>query len=206
MHQSIPTIRTPDGLHLIGTLVESDAPTTHAVVLVHGGGVTREEGGFFTRLAAGLAESGIASLRFDLRGHGESDGRQEDRTLTMHLNDIAAAIESVRRETGATTIDLIGASFGGGLVAYYAAKRPTDVARLVLLNPQLNYFDRYIEQKPHWVDGHLDDEAAARLQEDGYLEHSPTVRHGRAFLNDVFWIRPNEVLGEITAPTLIVHG
>lgn len=54
-------VRTLDGLQLAATLVTPDQSPTRAVVLVHGGGVTREEGGFFTRLAAGLAEAGIAS-------------------------------------------------------------------------------------------------------------------------------------------------
>ncbi|WP_245549096.1 alpha/beta hydrolase [Nocardia exalbida] len=71
-------IRTLDGLHLAGTIVTPEQPAARAVPLVHGGGVTREEGGFFTRLAAGLADAGFASLRFDLRGHGESEGRQLD--------------------------------------------------------------------------------------------------------------------------------
>lgn len=70
-------VRTLDGLHLAGTLAAPAEPAARAVVLVHGGGVTREEGGFFSRLATGLADAGVASLRFDLRGHGESEGRQE---------------------------------------------------------------------------------------------------------------------------------
>jgi uncharacterized protein len=40
----------------------------------------------------------------------------------------------------------------------------------------------------------------------GYVEHSPTFKLGRAMLNEVFWIHPRQVLGEITAPTLIIHG
>jgi hypothetical protein len=48
----------------------------------------REEGGFFALLAIGLAEAGITSLRFDLRGHGESEGRQEELTLTTILNEV----------------------------------------------------------------------------------------------------------------------
>ena len=47
------TFRALDGLRLSGTLVRPYQPTQRAAVLVHGGGVTREEGGFFTRLAAG---------------------------------------------------------------------------------------------------------------------------------------------------------
>lgn len=200
------TVRTLDGLDLAGTLAAPDLPTDRAVVLVHGGGVTREEGGFFTRLAAGLGEAGVASLRYDLRGHGESDGRQEDNTLTIHLNDVRVALAHLRQATGARQISLLGTSFGGGLAAYYAAKRPGELTRLVLLNPQLNYKDRYIDQKPYWSHDHLDDEAAQRLARDGYISHSATVRHGRAMLNEVFWIQPWQVIEEITVPTLIVHG
>jgi alpha-beta hydrolase superfamily lysophospholipase len=88
LRSSPTTVRTLDGLHLAGSLVTPGSAADRAVVLVHGGGVTREEGGFFTRLAAGLAEAGVVSLRFDLRGHGESEGGQEERTLAAHLNDI----------------------------------------------------------------------------------------------------------------------
>jgi alpha/beta superfamily hydrolase len=77
---------------------------------VHGGGVTREEGGFFTRLAVGLAEAGIASLRFNLRGHGESEGRQEDLTIAGILGDVRAAIAFVRSQSGADRVALLGAS------------------------------------------------------------------------------------------------
>lgn len=73
--ESVPvTIRTLDGLRLAGTLVTPDSATDQAVVLVRGGGVTHEEGSFFQRMAQGLSEAGVASLRFDLRGHGKSEG------------------------------------------------------------------------------------------------------------------------------------
>ncbi len=200
------TIRTLDGLQLAGTLVTPEGTRDRAVVLVHGGGVTREEGGFFTRLADGLGDAGVASLRFDLRGHGESEGRQEEMTLSAHLNDIRVALTHTREAAGASSLSLLGTSFGGGLCAYYVAKQPDELARLVLLNPQLNYKDRYVDQKPYWLNDYLDDAAAQKLTEQGYISHSPTVNHGRALLNEVFWIKPLVVLGEITTPTLLVHG
>lgn len=200
------TFRTLDGLRLSATLDAPETPTNRAVVMVHGGGVTREEGGFFTRLAAGLAEAGVASLRYDLRGHGESEGKQEENVLTAHLNDIRAAFAHLRKATGAARVSLLGTSFGGGLAAYYAAKCPAELTRLALLNPQLDYKNRYVDQKPYWSGDFLDDDAARHLEQDGYLSHSPTVKHGRAMLNEVFWIKPWQVVEEITAPTLIVHG
>lgn len=206
LRSTATVVRALDGLRLAGTLVTPGITAERAVVLVHGGGVTREEGGFFTRLAAGLSEAGVASLRCDLRGHGESEGEQQEMTLSAHLNDIRVVMNHIREATKVTTVSLLGASFGGGLCAYYAAKQSEHLTRLVLLNPQLNYKNRYIDQKPYWSDDRLNDEAARKLREQGYISHSPTVKHGRGFLNEVFWIRPHLVLGEITAPTLIVHG
>jgi alpha-beta hydrolase superfamily lysophospholipase len=200
------TFRTLDGLHLAGTLVTPDGSPEHAVVLVHGGGVTREEGGFFTRLAAGLAAVGVASLRFDMRGHGESEGLQQELTLSAILNDIRVAIAYVREATGVTRLSLIGQSFGGGICGYYAAKRPQEVALLVLLCPQFNYKQRTIDSRPYWTDDYLSDDMARQLTEQGYIQFTPTLKHGRAIFNEVLWLRPDTVLGEISAPTLVVHG
>ncbi|SDI00031.1 hypothetical protein SAMN05421505_1301 [Sinosporangium album] len=199
-------ISTLDGLFLSGALVVPSGLPSEIVVLVHGGGVTREEGGFFTRIAEALCSAGIASLRYDLRGHGASQGLMEEATLSAHLNDIRAAIEYARRELEVSALHLLGASFGGGLVAYYAAKRPGELERLVLLNPQLDYKNRYIDQKSHWQNDRLAVPAAELLRSQGHIHHSSTVKHGRAILNEVFWIRPCEVIEEIEAPTLIVHG
>ncbi|UBU16450.1 alpha/beta hydrolase [Nonomuraea gerenzanensis] len=200
------TIRTIDGLHLAGTLVTPAEPPSHAVVLVHGGGVTREEGGFFTRLARGLSDVGLASLRFDLRGHGDSEGRQEELTLSAILNDIRVALRHVSDATGAGELTLLGTSFTGGITAYYAAKCPDEISRLVLFNPRLNYKERTIDSRPFWQNDHLTDEAASQLSSQGYLLHSSALKHGRAIYNEVFWLRPHEALGEVAAPTLIVHG
>lgn len=199
------TVRTLDGRQLAGTLVKP-AVTDRAIVLVHGGGVTRDEGGFFTRLAAGLAEAGVASLRFDLRGHGESEGRQEELTLSTILNDVAVVVGYVREAAGVPAVSLLGASFAGGITGYYAAKRPDEVDRLVLINPLLDYKKRFIDDKPFWADDHIDDEASRELVEKGFVTHSPTFKLGRGLLNEVFWLQPRTVLSEITAPTLILHG
>lgn len=200
------TFRTLDGLSLAGTLVTPQAAAQDAVVLVHGGGVTREEGGFFTRLTTGLGEAGVASLRFDLRGHGQSEGQQQEVTLSALLNDIRVAIAHVHAETSAGSVSLLGASFGGGICGYYAAKRPEEITRLVLLNPQFDYKKRTIDRQPYWTDDYLNDRTARLLTAQGYIDFTPTLKHGRAILNEVFWLKPHEVLGEIAAPTLVVHG
>jgi pimeloyl-ACP methyl ester carboxylesterase len=206
VHRSEAILTTLDRLQLAATFAEPETPTGHVVVLVHGGGVTREEGGLFARLADGLAEASVASLRFDLRGHGESEGRLEELTLAAVLNDIRVAVAQVRELAGVAKVSLLGASFGGGICAYYAAKRPAEVERLVLLNPQLDYKRRTVDNTPFWEDDRLKPEAAAQLTERGYLAFSPTLRHGRAIFHEVFWFDLDDAIPKITAPTLLVHG
>jgi len=194
-----------DGLLLRGTVVAASG-SGGAAVLVHGGGATRDEGGFFTRIAEGLAVGGVSSLRFDLRGHGASEGRQEELTLAGVVNDIRAAADEVRRLTGAGEIAVLGTSFGGGLAALFAARYAPLVHRLVLINPLLNYKKRFIDDKPYWADEQIDIDAGRELSEQGSLVHSPTFRLGRPLLNEVFYLRPHEELHAIVAPTLFLHG
>ncbi|GLY53586.1 alpha/beta fold hydrolase [Lentzea sp. NBRC 102530] len=201
------TVRTRDGLKLAGTLDVPDGSPRHAALLVHGAGVTREEGGFFTRLARSLADAGIASLRFDLPGHGESQGRQEDLSLSAVLNSISSGLNHLHELTRLTAApSIIAASFSGGTAAYYAAKRPDAIDRLVLFNPLIDYKKRFVDEKKAWENGYINDRGAEQLAEHGFVGHSPTFKLGRPILNEVFWLAPRTVLGEIVAPTLIVHG
>jgi pimeloyl-ACP methyl ester carboxylesterase len=194
-----------DGLRLSGTFVFPPGARSGAV-LVHGGGVTREEGGFFTRLAGGLADADISSLRFDLRGHGASEGRQEDLTLAGIVNDIRAAVDHLAFLSGISAVTLIGASFGGGVSAFFASRYPDRLRRLVLLNPLLNYKKRFVDDKPYWEDDRISEEAGRELAKQGFIAHSPSFRLGRGLLNEVFYLRPHDSLKDLTTPTLIVHG
>lgn len=205
MQESILTFSSPDGLRLSGALAAPDE-VRQVVVLVHGGGVTHDEGGFFTRLAENLAEAGVASLRFDLRGHGDSEGRQEELTIAGILGDIRAAIAYIQAATGADRAALLGTSFSGGICAYYAAQHQEQLASLVMLNPLLNYKRRFIDDKSYWHDDQISEEAGRELAAQGFLMHSPTFKLGRALLNEIFYLQPHTLLGNVQAPTLIVHG
>jgi alpha-beta hydrolase superfamily lysophospholipase len=198
--------RSLDGLQLRGAFVTPTVTPTSVTVMVHGGGVTRDEGGFFTRLAEGMAANGIASLRFDLRGHGQSEGRQEDLTISGILNDIRAAVAQAKALTGVARVHLLGASFGGGICGYYAAQRPYELSKLVLINPLINYKKRFIDDKPYWSGDQISEDAGHELLANGSLAHSPTFKLGRPLLNEVFYLRPDKAVERITTPTLVIHG
>lgn len=147
-----------------------------------------------------------ASLRFDLRGHSDSEGCQEDLTIAGVLTDIRAASGLIRSQIGVECVALLGTSFSGGICGYYATQHPAELASLVMLNPLLNYRKRFIDDKPYWHNGHISEEAGRELMNHGYLAHSPTFKLGRSLLNKIFYLRPHTVLEDIQVPTLIVHG
>jgi alpha-beta hydrolase superfamily lysophospholipase len=198
--------RSLDGLRLRGTLVMPSSVRGPAVVLVHGGGVTREEGGFFARLASELAAAGLPALRFDFRAHGESEGQGKDLTIAGVVNDVRAAVTHVREMTGSGPVALVGASFGGGISAFFAARYPNQVRRVVLFNPLLDYKKRFIDDKPEWIGDQISEQAGWKLAAQGFLAHSPAFKLGRALLNEIFYLNPRLALGELAAPTLFVHG
>jgi pimeloyl-ACP methyl ester carboxylesterase len=177
-----------------------------AVLLVHGGGVTRNEGGFYTRLAEGLSKAGLASLRFDLRGHGQSDGSLEDLTLAGIMNDMRAAGGYLISRAGVARSGIIAASFSGGAAAVVASEYPELFGPLVLFNPLLDYKKRFVDEKSFWEQDRLTADAARELSVQGSLPHSPTFRLGRGLLNEVFYVHPRAALATIECPTMFVHG
>ena len=117
-----------------------------------------------------------------------------------------AAVTHVRETTGSGPVGLIGASFGGGISAFFAARHPDQVRRVVLFNPLLDYKKRFIDDKPEWDGDQISEQAGQKLTAQGFLAHSPKHRLGRALLNEIFFLNPRQALSELTSPALFVHG
>lgn len=81
-----------------------------------------------------LAVEGIAVLRFDFTGLGESEGEFADTTFSSNVADLVAAAEFISRELEAPKI-LIGHSLGGAAVIHAAARIPSAVAVATLAAP-----------------------------------------------------------------------
>jgi len=199
-------VRALDGLRLAATVVAPGPEPRHAVLMLHGAGATREQDGFYTRLATELAERGVASLRLDLPGHGDSEGTQEELSLSGLLNVIGSGMAYLRYTVDSTPVSLIATGLTGGVAAGYAARKAPEVHRLVLLNPLIDYKEYFVDAQRGWTGDALDEETGRVLLADGRLTLSPAFAVGRAMLNEVFWLQPRTVLDVIAAPTLIVHG
>ena len=79
------------------------------------------------RMASRMADHGLAVLRFDLTGLGESEGNFADTTFSSNLGDLRAAVDFLRREYEAPQI-LVGHSLGGAAMLAIASEIPESVA------------------------------------------------------------------------------
>ena len=112
-----------------------------AVLLLHRAAGTRQE---YAALAWLLGQRGVASLRVDLRGHGESINRgrflPDNREASISLDDTPADIVAAHRflaaQAGvdASRIAIVGASFSGEMMAE-AARRTRYAQAYVALSP-----------------------------------------------------------------------
>jgi alpha/beta superfamily hydrolase len=74
-------------------------------------------------ISRALAEKGVAVLRFDFTGLGESDGEFAETNFSSNLGDIFAAADFLRRRGGAPRV-LLGHSLGGAAVIAAATRIP----------------------------------------------------------------------------------
>ena len=119
---------------LLGIATQPEAPAETGVIIVVGGpqyraGSHRQ----FTLLARQLAEQGIASMRFDYRGMGDSEG--DMRNFEAVNDDIRAAIDTLLKLTPAVRRVAIWGLCDAASAALYYAHTDTRVGKLILLNP-----------------------------------------------------------------------
>lgn len=108
----IPAVFTlPDG-----------AEKAPCLVMCHGTGSSKDEAGNqYADLAALLAEKGIASIRFDFAGCGESADSGINQTFMTEVSDTVKAYDYVcsRKEIDSDRIGIIGYSQGGRVMAMF---------------------------------------------------------------------------------------
>jgi uncharacterized protein len=124
------------GENLVGVLAEPDAPA-HSAVLVVVGGPQYRAGSHrqFVQLARTLAEGGVAVLRFDCRGMGDSSGTTAG--FEDFSDDIAAALQALQAACPmAQHLTLWGLCDGASAALLYLHDTAdARVSGLVLLNP-----------------------------------------------------------------------
>ncbi len=117
-----------------GNLIQTGPDAAVGALILHGwGGVRSGPHGLLTVLARKLGELGVPSIRFDLRGRGESDGSATAADLVTMAEDGLAAAKILQSEAGVRKLLLIGICSGGN-VGIGLLDRLPDVESLFLLS------------------------------------------------------------------------
>ncbi|MDO5077348.1 alpha/beta fold hydrolase [Corynebacterium sp.] len=196
MHSKTVKFPSSNGLMLAGTIDMPDTPPLAWALFSH-----CFTGNRFTPAAArvckALAAHGIACLRFDFPGLGQSEGTFHETTFSENVADLIAASRWLSEHYDAPQL-LIGHSLGGAAALKAAPSIPSLKAVATIGAP----FDpahavlRFAERI-----GEVDETGAVALTLAGR-----EITISREFLEDLADMDPEAYIGKLRRPLLILHS
>lgn len=142
---------------------------------------------------------GIATLRVDMYGHGNSGGQFSDHTLFKWISNILAVIDYVKTLDFVTDIYLCGHSQGGLAVMLAAAMKKHDISALIPLSPACMIPE--CARKGDFLGNSFDPDNIPDVLsgfDDGDLDGN--------YIRVAQMIHVEEAIDKYDGPVLIVHG
>ena len=193
---------TDDGIRLNAKL---DMPEGHGkkcplVIVIHGFTGHMEER-HITAVSEMLNSIGFATLRVDMYGHGNSEGKFENHTLYKWLTNALTVIDYARSLDFVTDLYLCGHSQGGMTVMMAGAMKHDVIKGLIPLSPAW-MIPEYARK-------------GTLLGRDFDPDHIPEMIHGFGeksqslggnYLRVAQTIHVEDAIDRFDGPVLIVHG
>ena len=190
------------GLSMTGTLVVPDNIKNPPVVLMlHGFASKRDEvGNFYLNLAKELEKNGIASLRVDFIGSGESEGKFEETTVTGQVDDAKAALSYLKKHKKYkfSKFGVLGFSLGGIVAASLVGTEKID--SLALWSTTGDVVGVFKEELGKYFPIAYD---------KGYVDIDlgwTKFRLKRAFFESLYSVFPYEAITHYYGPLLVIAG
>ena len=136
-------------------------------------------------------------IRFECRGHGKSDGKFEDFTISDWKKDLLDIIDNIAKGPQI----LVGSSMGGWLMFLAAKARPSRVTGMVGLAAAPDYIDDFYNNLPV--------KKRKELNNKGFIKYSS---YGFSYLVKKKYIlngRENKILNKEfkwNKPLILIHG
>lgn len=185
---------------LCGVLSSPTRDTTIPVMILCHGFSTSKDGRTYTRLEEILNRGGLATFRFDFFGHGESEGKFEDITVSEAVDDVFRAVRFLE-DLEYFSIGLMGSSFGG-LASLLSASELPLLRALALKSPVSDYLP-LLNAVHRGTD-------IKNWKKTGFISitgsDGQNLKLHYSFYEDVKKIKSTEAIKKIKIPALIVHG
>ncbi len=182
------------------------------VVLAHGHGGSRWEGGAFPAMAEALAAKGIASIRMDFPGCGDSTESFTENNLSNMLLDLRAARDYALANAAVDEerIGLLGYSMGGRLVTLLAATDPTYKVMATWAPAVEDGAARERKEFEHLGGADYYDTLRARAEEEGMASYTTRwgseLQVGFRWFTDLETTAPLEAIAKFEGPLLVLYG
>ena len=165
------------------------------IIMVHGiPGHCGVHNAVFGELESLLSDKDYHTLRFDFRGCGKSEGREEDFTFETASEDLKTVLKWARGD-GYERFIFISEGLGA---TFCIMNMPEDAVCSVMLWPMLNL--------PMIADKVFNtNEIEKNWETAGYILHNDS-RIGLPFLKQLQEIRMELVLSDLEQPLLLMHG
>jgi len=154
----------------------------------------------YTSMEEKLNKGNVATFRFDIYGHGESEGKFENATVSEAIDDAQKAIEFLKNK-GYSKIGLFGSSFGG-ITSLITASKVDGLFVLALKSPVSDYYKVELLKRG--------EEGIRGWKEKGYVLSAKSdgtkLRLNYCFYEDFKNYNGYEAAEKIKIPTIIVHG
>lgn len=194
----------------IVTPANNDGTALPLVVMAHGHGGSREEGGGFRRVAEALAERGVATIRMDFPGCGDSTESFAENNLTNMLQDLQAGRAFAEGELNVDPdrVGLLGYSMGGRLVALLSEIDPSYQAMVAWAPAVSDGSDR--EMRTTFGGPEAYAEFKAKAEAEGSVTYTTMwgteLVIGAGWFRDIESSRPQAALAKFEGPLLVIYG
>lgn len=169
------------------------------VMILHGFNASKDMP-LLVELSQKLNKKGIATVRFDYNGHGQSEGSFLDMTALNEIEDTKKVYEYVKTLPQVKSISLAGHSLGGVVAAIFAGESGNDkIKTLVLMAPAG-------ELKDDTLKGDLFGVKYDPNNIPEYIVLSNGLKVGRSFLQTSQTLPIYETAEKYTGPVLIIHS
>lgn len=181
-----------DGLTLRGWWLEGEEGEP-VIVVVHGSeGNRAHPADRNLGIASGLVDHGYNVLMFDMRGHGESEGKHISAGY-HEKHDVLGAINYIRQTGIQTQIGILGLSMGAA-ASLMAAAESEEIAAVVADG---GYAD---------IVSIFESEFSARSSLPKFFIPIILFAANKMYDIDFAAIKPEEAVSELSIPVFIIHG